>query len=87
MWYVDWKICDRKFSQTIWNTKRIRTDDKGWCLVLIWDALLIRTYLKEGFHDLIWSDVRIGNEVTERFHEQFEIICGLEQMIEDDVMT
>jgi hypothetical protein len=28
-----------------------------------------------------------GNDVTVCFHEQFEVICGLEQVIEDDVMT
>jgi hypothetical protein len=45
------------------------------------------TYVKEWFHDIFWSAVWIGNEVTGRFHEQFEVLCGLEQMIEDDVMT
>jgi hypothetical protein len=29
----------------------------------------------------------IGNDVTGSFHNQFEVICGLEQMIKDDVMT
>jgi hypothetical protein len=28
-----------------------------------------------------------GKDVTGRFHEKYEVICGLEQMIEDDVMT
>jgi hypothetical protein len=87
MWYVDCKVCDRKLSRTIWYAKRIRTDDEGWCHVLSWDALWIGTYLKECFHDLIWSAVRIGNEVSERFHDQFVVLCGLEHMIEDDVMT
>jgi hypothetical protein len=31
--------------------------------------------------------VRIGNEGTGRFHDEFEVLCGLEQMIEDDVVT
>jgi hypothetical protein len=29
----------------------------------------------------------IGDDVTGRFHDQFEVLCELEQMIEDDVMT
>jgi hypothetical protein len=29
----------------------------------------------------------IGNDVTGSFHDQFEVLCELEQMIEDDVMT
>jgi hypothetical protein len=29
----------------------------------------------------------IGNDVTGRFNDQLELLCELEQMIEDDVMT
>jgi hypothetical protein len=29
----------------------------------------------------------IGEDVTGRIHDQLEVICGLEQVIEDDVMT
>jgi hypothetical protein len=29
----------------------------------------------------------IGKDVTERLHDQYEDIYGLEQMIEDDVLT
>jgi hypothetical protein len=29
----------------------------------------------------------IGKNVTVRFREKFEVLCGLEQMIENDVMT
>jgi hypothetical protein len=29
----------------------------------------------------------IGKDVTGSFHDQFEVLCGLEQMIEDVVMT
>jgi hypothetical protein len=29
----------------------------------------------------------IGKDVTGSFHDQFELLCGLDQMIEDDVMT
>jgi hypothetical protein len=29
----------------------------------------------------------IGNDVTGSCHDQFEVLCGLEVMIEDDVMT
>jgi hypothetical protein len=29
----------------------------------------------------------IGNNVTGTFHNQFEVLCGFEQMIENDDMT
>jgi hypothetical protein len=29
----------------------------------------------------------IGNEFTGKFHLQYEVICGIDQGIEDDVMT
>jgi hypothetical protein len=29
----------------------------------------------------------IGNDVAGSFPDKFEVLCGLEQMIEDDVMT
>jgi hypothetical protein len=29
----------------------------------------------------------IGMDVTGRFQDQFELLCELEQMIEDDIMT
>jgi hypothetical protein len=29
----------------------------------------------------------IGKEVTRRFQDKFEVISGLEEMIEDNVMT
>jgi hypothetical protein len=29
----------------------------------------------------------IGNDMTGRYHDKFEVLCGLEQRIEDDVMT
>jgi hypothetical protein len=29
----------------------------------------------------------IGNDVAGRFHEKFEVLCRLEQKIEDDIMT
>jgi hypothetical protein len=28
-----------------------------------------------------------GKYVTESFHDHFEVVCRLEQMIDDDVMT
>jgi hypothetical protein len=39
--------------------------------------------VKECCHGLILSAMRIGKYVTESFHDQFEILCGLEQMIYD----
>jgi hypothetical protein len=29
----------------------------------------------------------IRKDVTGSFHDQFELLCGLDQMIDDDVMT
>jgi hypothetical protein len=29
----------------------------------------------------------IGKYVRGSFHDQYEVICGLEQMIQDDVLT
>jgi hypothetical protein len=29
----------------------------------------------------------IGKDVTGIFHDQFEVLCWLDQMIEDDVIT
>jgi hypothetical protein len=29
----------------------------------------------------------IGKDMTESFHDQFEVLCGLDQMMEEDVMT
>jgi hypothetical protein len=31
--------------------------------------------------------MRIGIDVRGRYHDQFEVLCGLNQIIEDDVMT
>jgi hypothetical protein len=38
-------------------------------------------------HDQIESAMWIGMDVKGSFHDKFEFLCGLEQMIEDDVMT
>jgi hypothetical protein len=38
-------------------------------------------------YDLMSSAMLIGKDVTGSFHDQFELLCGLVQMIEDDVMT
>jgi hypothetical protein len=31
--------------------------------------------------------MRIGIDVRGRFHDQFQVLCGLDLIIEDDVMT
>jgi hypothetical protein len=38
-------------------------------------------------HDQLYIAISIGKDVTGSFHDKFEVICGLEQMIKDDVMT
>jgi hypothetical protein len=63
----------------------IRINNRVWCHDLIWGPLWIATDVKDCSYDIFWSDMKIGNYVTESYHDQFEIICGLEQMIEDDV--
>jgi hypothetical protein len=47
----------------------------------------IGTVAKSRCHDLILCAQWIGMYATGRFHEQFEELCGLDQMMEDDVMT
>jgi hypothetical protein len=37
--------------------------------------------------DQIESAMWIGKVVTERFHVKFEVICGKEPMMEDDILT
>jgi hypothetical protein len=49
--------------------------------------LWIGTDVKVCCHDLICSAMWIGKEVTGSFHDQFEVMCGLIQMREDDVLT
>jgi hypothetical protein len=53
------------------------------CQLIMW----ILSDVKSFFHDLIWGDMCIGKDMNGRFHDQFEVICGLEQMIKDNVMT
>jgi hypothetical protein len=31
--------------------------------------------------------MRIGKDVTGSFQDQFEVLCGFDQMMEDEVMT
>jgi hypothetical protein len=31
--------------------------------------------------------MRIGNDVKGSFHDQFELLCGFDQMLETDVLT
>jgi hypothetical protein len=38
-------------------------------------------------HDEIERAKWIGKDVTGRFHDKYYVLCELEQMIEDDVMT
>jgi hypothetical protein len=49
--------------------------------------MCIGTDDKGCWHDKMESDLWIGKDVTGSFHDKFQILCGLEQMIEDDAMT
>jgi hypothetical protein len=75
----------RKISRRIRCIILNRTDEKWWCNDLIWGALWIGTDVKKCCHEQNWSDVLTGNYVTGKFHGQFEVICGLVQMIDDHV--
>jgi hypothetical protein len=66
---------------------RIRTDGRGWCHDLIWGDILKGTDEIECCLDQIPISVCVRNDVKGIIHDQFEVLCGLEEMIEDDVMT
>jgi hypothetical protein len=53
----------------------------------IWGVMWIGIDVKECCHDLIWSAMWIGKYVIWSFHDQFEVLNGFDQMVEDDVMT
>jgi hypothetical protein len=38
-------------------------------------------------HGQIESAICIGKDVTGSIHDQFEVLCDLENIIDDDVMT
>jgi hypothetical protein len=44
--YMEWKVCDKKFSRPIWSTIWNRTDDGEWCHDLIWGAFWIGANVK-----------------------------------------
>jgi hypothetical protein len=84
---VDCKLCDRKHSRPIWSKMWIRSDDIEWCYDLISGDIWIGTDYIGCCHDLRGSAMWIGKDVTGRIHDQFEVLCDLEVMIEDDVMN
>jgi hypothetical protein len=43
--------------------------------------------VKECCHEINSNGIWILKDVTGIFHDQFEVICGLDQMIDDDVLT
>jgi hypothetical protein len=85
--YVDWNVCDMNNSRPLWCKMFIRAYDNVWCHDLIWGDMWIGTNDKWWCHDQIYSAMWIGNYVTGNFLDKFEVVFGLEQMIEDDVMT
>jgi hypothetical protein len=38
-------------------------------------------------HDKVYSVMWIGKNVTGSFHDEFEVLFGLEELIQDDVLT
>jgi hypothetical protein len=81
------EVCVMKLYRPIWSTIWNRTDDSGWWLELNCRALWIGSDVNECCHDQIWSAMWTGNYVTGNNHDQFEVICELDQLIKDDVMT
>jgi hypothetical protein len=67
----------------MWNG----TDDKGWWYDLIWGDIWIRHIFKDAL--LTYFEVLRGllKYVTGSFQDKFEELCGLEHMIQDDVLT
>jgi hypothetical protein len=86
-WNVDWNVCEIKLSLQIWCNMRIRTDDRGWCHHLIWCDILKGTDDIWCCLDQIYIAIWIRSDLTGNFHDQYEVLCGLEEMIDDEVMT
>jgi hypothetical protein len=78
---VDWILCDRKISRSIWSTIWISPDDRRWCHDPIWGDIWTETDDIGCCHDQIWSAMWIGKNVTGSFQDQFEVLFELEQMI------
>jgi hypothetical protein len=66
---------------------RIRTDDIGLRLDMNWIDIWIGTDDIWCCLDQLYNAIPIGKDVTGSFHDQFEVLCGLEQMIKYDDMT
>jgi hypothetical protein len=79
--------CGRIISRQFWNNICNRTDDRGWWHDLIFRALWIGTDVSDCSHDLIWSVMWTGIFVPWSSFDKFEELCGLEQVIKDDIMT
>jgi hypothetical protein len=65
----------------------IRSGYIGWCHDLILGHMLIWTDDTECCLEQIYIAMWIGKYVRGIIHNQFEVVCGLEQMIHDDVLT
>jgi hypothetical protein len=85
--YLDWKGCGSEHSWQIWNTLWNRTDDRGWCHDLIRGDMWIKSNDIGSCLDKIFIAMCIGKCETSSFHVHFEVPCGLERMILDDVLT
>jgi hypothetical protein len=85
--YLDWKGSYTKHSRPIWSIMWIRSGDRGWCHDLIWGHIWILTDDTGCCLDQIYIAPCIGKDVTGSFHDQFEVICGLEQMLLDEALT
>jgi hypothetical protein len=87
MYKFDWNLCETRLSRQIWCNMRIRTDDRGWCHDLIWADILKGTdEIWCGFNQITIA-ISIRKDVKAIFHDQFEVLCGLEEIIEDDILT
>jgi hypothetical protein len=85
--YVVWKCCGKKVSRPIWSTLWNKTDDRDWWHDLIFGDMWIGTDAIGCCLDQIYITMCIGKTVTSCFQDHFEVLCGLEGMILDDVLT
>jgi hypothetical protein len=82
-----WENMLQEAFPTIWFTMWIKSDDRGWCHDLNLGAIWIGA---DSEIMLSWPNlmcVWIGKKITGSFHDQFEVICELDQVIDDDAMT
>jgi hypothetical protein len=84
--HTDWNRCGRMLSRPKLKCYVDKTGDSRWCLEQIWLDISLGTDVI--FAVLTKLQCYVNFIVCDRkFHDQFEVIFGLEQMIQYDVLT